>query len=139
MEEICAVFILAIGVFAVVAAIGMARTSVVSDSTQEAAAAQAQELADSLISELSQKSAVPADIGQVGTEVAVGGIQAVNVATENGFTNSGITNQFCIAEVQSKDASGIDGYNVICRTYYNGGKNFVQMKAYASARGNNSP
>lgn len=140
VEEICAVCILAIGVFAAVAAIGMSRGSVTSDSMQETAAAQAQELADNLISALSQKSAVPLSIDVAASQpVTIGGMQAVNVGDENKFSNLGNAKQFCITEVQSKDASGIDGYNIVCRVYYNGGKDDVQMKAYASARGSDSP
>ena len=132
VEEICAVCILAIGVFAAVAAIGMARGSVTSDSMQETAAAQAQELADNLISVLSQKSAIPAGIDKA--------VQAVNVGDENNFSNSGNAKQFCISNDPSSavDPDHIEGHYIFCRVYYNGGKNYVQMKAYASARGSGS-
>lgn len=140
VEEICAVCILAIGVFAAVAAIGMSRGSVTSDSVQETAAAQAQELADNLISALSQKSTVPTNISQAGQEITVGGMQAVNVGDESGFSSSGNAKQFCISNDPSSavDPDHIEGHYIVCRVYYNGGKNYVQMKAYASARGGGS-
>lgn len=141
VEEICAVCILAIGVFAAVAAIGLSRTSVVSDSMQETAAAQAQELADNLIAALSQNSTVPKEIDKVGQKVDVGGVKAMNVGDESNFSASGAAKQFCISTdpLRELNPDYIKGHYIVCRVYYNGGKNFVQMKAYASARGNSSP
>ncbi len=135
VEEICAVFILAIGVFAVVVAIGMARTSVLSDSTQEAAAAQAQELADNLISELSQKSAVPADISQMGRKSPSAAYRLSMWQTKTVLPIQAKQNSSTSRNCRAADY----GYNIVCRAYYNGGKNFVQMKAYASACGLKSP
>jgi hypothetical protein len=128
VEEICAVCVLAIGVFAVAAAIGMARVSVTSDSVQETAAAQAQELSDNLVAELSKKSAVPEQIAD--------DVKAVQVDSADGFKASNGAKQFFCDPVQSLDNSGFEGYNITCRVYYNGGKDYIQMKAYASARGN---
>lgn len=143
VEEVCAVFILVLGVFAAAAAIGLARTSVASDSVKEGAAATAQELADSLVAELSQKSAVPeaiANAANSGQPVGVGGVQAVNVGSEDGFGSSAAANRFCILPDPAGAVEGgnVTGYYVVCRAYYGGGKEYVQMKAYASACGNSA-
>lgn len=140
VEEICAVFLLVIGVFAAVAAIGMARTSVSTDSVKESAAATAQNLADSLMAELSQKSAVPAsidyDAANPGKPVTVGGVKAVNVGGAEQFDSSAAANRFSIRTELDSAGGSAAGYDIVCRVYYNGGKNYAQMKAYASASGN---
>ncbi len=142
VEEICAVCILAIGVFACVAAIGTARLSVISDGSQDAAAAQAQELADDLVSALSQQSAVPSAINTAAPQpVTVGKETAANVGSESGFSAPDAPKgpkRFCAEPVTDADGN-TEGYNIVCRVYYNGGKDFIQMKAYASARGDKSP
>lgn len=139
VEEICAVCILVIGVFATFALIGLSRASVSSDSVKDAAAAQAQQLADNLIAQLSGKEDIPAVIqydASVGIhEVDVGGIRAANVGQPSSFGIEGFKRQFCItAETNDTDRKN-DGYNITCRVYY-AGSSYVQFHAYASARGN---
>lgn len=133
VEEICAVCILAIGVFAAVSLIGLSRVSVTSDSMKEAAAAQAQQLGDNLIADLSQNpNYVPP--GSV-TVRNVGGISAADVCRESALGMSGYDRQYCVTQKTSDLDGQTEGYAIICRVYYNGRKNYVQFHAYASARG----
>jgi Tfp pilus assembly protein PilV len=139
VEEICAVCILAIGVFAAFALIGFFRASVSSDSVKDAAAAQAQVLADNLIAELSQQEDVPDTIKYNPSagihEVDVGGIQAANVGEPSSLGAAGFKKQFSITALKNNKDNKTDGYNIICRIYYSG-NDYVQFHAYASARGN---
>lgn len=139
VEEICAVCILAIGVFAAFALIGFSRVSVSSDGVKDAAAAQTQELADNLVAELSQQAAVPDGIdydASVGIHnVDVGGIQAANVGQPSSLGAAGFEKQFSITATINDTDHKTDGYSITCRVYY-AGRNYVQFHAYASARGN---
>jgi Tfp pilus assembly protein PilV len=139
VEEICAVCILAIGVFAIFALIGFSRVSVSSDSVKDAAAAQAQQLADNLVAQLSQQEQVPAAVDynpSVGIhEVDIGGIQAANVGQPSSLGAAGFKRQFCITTAVNHTDRKIDGYDIVCRVYYADG-GYVQFHAYASARGN---
>lgn len=127
VEEICAVLILVIGVITVVSAIGLSRTSVLSDNTQEGASARVQEISDSLIALLSKNSTLP-DVNTLQTSTGA----ADKGASENNFSYSADKpRQFiCIPDT---DPNGIIGYKIITRVYYNNGKNYVQMTAYSNA------
>lgn len=134
VEEICAVCVLAIGIFAAVALISLSRTSVSSDGVKDAAAAQAQQLADNLIARMSQQPvyAPPPSV----TVEDVGGISAADVCEEANLGAAGHDKQFCITPRINLADAKTDGYQIVCRVYYNGHKNYVQFHAYASARGN---
>lgn len=133
VEEICAVCVLAIGIFAAVALISLSRTSVSSDGVKDAAAAQAQQLADNLIAQMSQQT-VYAPPDSIKKE-KIGGISAADVGN-SGFGAKEYDNQFSITPCINQVDFKTDGYQIVCRVYYNGHKNYVQFHAYASARGN---
>lgn len=133
VEEICAVCILAVGVFAAVSLISLSRVSVTSDSMKEAAAAQAQQLGDNLIAWLSQQPdyAPPASV----TVQNVGGVSAADVCSESALGTPNYDKQYCVTPKPGALDGQTEGYAIICRVYYNGRKNYVQFHAYASARG----
>lgn len=130
IEEICAVFILVIGVVAVISVIGLARTSVLGNSTEEAAAAKAQEISDALISALSRKSTLPETTSLN---------HSVNASymgdSENDFApySAGKERQFVCIPTDADSDGLCDGYRILSRVYYNGGKDYVQMMAYTTA------
>ncbi len=132
VEEICAVCILAVGVFAAVSLISLSRVSVTSDSMKEAAAAQAQQLGDNLIAWLSQQ---PDYIPPTSVTVRdVGGVSAADCG-QSGIEIPGYDKLFCVTPKPGALDGQTEGYAIICRVYYNGRKNYVQFHAYASARG----
>ena len=126
VEEVCAVAIFTITVIALVGTIGFSRTAVIGGNAQDVAAARAQKTADSVVTILSSTVA-PAtpDFTK---------LDAVDRSDKSGFFyTQGKECQFTYSAVTSADQ--IPGYNITVRVYYNNGKNYTQMTAYASNTG----
>lgn len=120
VEDICAAAVLVLAVAAILGTIGFSRSSVWSSNTSDGAAARAQSTADSLITVLSSAtSSAPADLSDLGKDV-----------TDTGFSYaSGGECQYTLSDQEE------GGRRITVRVYYNGGKNYVQMSAYASDTG----
>jgi hypothetical protein len=130
-EEVCAAAVLVIVVVAVIGAMGLARTSVLGSNTRDGAAAAAQEISDALIASLSGQASPPDLSGLEASKNAfdMGG-------GEDAFSYSaGKARQFVCIPVDADSDGAADGYRILTRVYYNGGKNYVQMAAYSSASG----
>lgn len=127
VEEICAVCILVIGVIAALSLVGAGRTSILTDDTQEGAAASAQKLTDTLITYLSKKDTAPSS-SQFAADITTAAYCGSNPA---GFSPTGEKRQYIVAE--KTDGASLVGYDITARAYYNGGKNYVQMLGFASA------
>lgn len=127
VEEICAVCILVIGVIASLALVSAGRTSILSDDTQEGAAAATQKLTDTLIAYLSKKSTMPTST-QLAADVSGA---AYCGSSQANFSPTGAKRQYILTD--QWDGGELVGYCITSRVYYNGGKNCVQMNGFASA------
>lgn len=125
VEEICSVALLAIGVIAAVGAINLSRVSVTADTLEEAAAARAQKLEDSLVACLSKQPSVPLDMG-----ARIKGAKYVG-SGKSKFDPANGEEQYVIEPAPSGDP----GYLVFCRVYYDGGKRYVELSGFASSDG----
>lgn len=125
VEEICSVALLAIGVIAAVGAINLSRVSVTADTLEEAAAARAQKLEDSLVACLSKQPSVPLDMG-----ARIKGAKYVG-SGKSKFDPTNGEEQYVIEPAPSGDS----GYLVFCRVYYDGGKRYVELSGFASSDG----
>ena len=126
VEEICAALVLVIAVAALAGGIGMSRGSVSRSNTEDAAAAQAQDVADTLIAVL---SAEPEPVS--GTDVL--GDDSVTYLPGGEFSDSGAVKQYAyepVAETDDRPA----GYKITVRVYYGTGR-YCQMTAYAADTG----
>lgn len=132
VEVIAAVLILAIVVTGVLTGIGFSQRAILSQSSQGDAAAQAQNLADTLITMLHGKDEDQA------AQVAVSGAQRVD---SGDFPAKDVDKQFRITPVHddtlSGDDSEISGYRIQVAVAYtdNGGKKYVQLTAFAAKDG----
>ncbi len=127
VEEICAVCILVIGVIASLSLVSAGRTSILSDDTQEGAAAATQKLTDTLIAYLSKKSTMPTS-AQLAADISGA---AYCGSSQANFSPTGAKRQYILTD--QWDGSELVGYRITSRAYYNGGKNCVQMNGFASA------
>jgi hypothetical protein len=118
VEEICAVAVFSIAVIALLGTVGFSRVTVIGGN--------AQKTADSVITILSS-TVSPA-------EPDFSKLDAVDRSGMGGFSyTKGKECQFVYNSVTSAD--NIGGYSITVRVYYNNGKNYTQMKAYASNTG----
>lgn len=122
VEEVCAVAVLVIAVVALAGGIGMSHSSVSRANTQDAAAAQAQDLADTLITVLSART------GEVSGDVL--GDKTVQYAAGGAFSASGAQKQYAYQYTEESDQRPA-GYKITVRVYYGAGR-YVQMNAYAA-------
>jgi hypothetical protein len=132
VEVIAAVLILAIVVTAVLTGIGFSQRTILSQSSQGDAAAQAQDLADSLIARLHGADDIPDTVGE-----------AVRVDSDT-FPDAGLNHdeQYCITSVHDDILSGDDnedvsGYRIKVAVAYRDstGRKFVQLSAFAAKEG----
>jgi prepilin-type N-terminal cleavage/methylation domain-containing protein len=138
VEVIAAVAILAIVVTSVVAGIGFSQRAVLSQGSQNGAAAQAQNLADQLIAKLHGL-----DESSLNT-VSISG--AAKIASGSTFPDASSAQdlQYTVSAVHDNTLSGtgggMDGYRIKVATAYrdSGGRKFVQLTAFA-AKGGDSP
>lgn len=123
LEVIVAACILVIVVMAAVMAINLSHATVLSQGSSANAAAQAQDLADQLITELHTKS--PQDSAE--------DVGADYVAPED-FPNSTYDKQFTAKYVNQ---DGIEGYKIRTAVYYtdSNGRKCVQMQAFSAKDG----
>lgn len=126
LEVVAAVSILAIVVLAAVTAVNLSHSTVLSQGSSANAAAQAQSLADELITELHSKT--PADAA-----AAVG----ADYVDWDAFPNSTLAagKQFTAKSVT--DANGIEGYKIRTAVFYtdSSGRKCVQMQAFSAKDG----
>lgn len=125
VEEICGVAVLMIVVAALLGAICVSSTTVSRNSAQENAAAKAQDIADTLVTKLSTSIASVTDTTDILGDGAV-----THQQTSLGDFAAG-EKQYTFQPIA---ASGTEpaGYSVKVRVFYNGGKNYTDIKAYAS-------
>lgn len=125
VEEICAVMILVVAVAALAGGIGLSRGTISRGNTQDAAAAQAQDLADTLVAELSAR-----------TETASGdvlGDDSVEYRQDRDFSKSAKEKQY-FYEYVAGTGTRPAGYKITVRVPYGEGR-AVTMTAYAADTG----
>ncbi len=138
VEVIAAVAILAVVVTSVVAGISFSQRAVLSQGSQSGAAAQAQNLADQLISKLHGLDESKLDT------VSISG--AAKIASGSTFPDASSTQdlQYTVSTVHDNTLSGtgtdVSGYRIKVAAAYRdgGGRKFVQLTAFA-AKGGDSP
>jgi len=137
VEVIAAVAILAIVVLAVLTSIGFSQTTILSGSSEADAAAQAQNIADTLISSLHGKT--NADPDAITNAMTATG--AVYVASTT-FPNPAKGKQFTFTEVSDSAGTAdstvaVKGYKIKVAVYYTDktGRKCVQMTAFAAEDG----
>lgn len=124
VEEICAVLVLAVAVVALLSTIGFAGGAVSKGNVADRSAAQAQKIADTLIDCLSSAAAEPE---APALETAAGAKKV------DSFSDSaGDGGQFLLARTET---DGVAGYAVTVRVYYNNGKNYAELRAFAADTG----
>lgn len=133
VEVLAAVLILAIVVTAVLTSISFSQRTILSESTQGDAAAQAQNLADTLIAKLH---------GQPTVEQAKDAVNSITdaelVDDFNHFPGSDRTKQFAFQMVSDAAASGtVTGYAIKVAVPYTDstGSKWIQMTAFAAIDG----
>lgn len=137
VEVIAAVAILAVVVTSVVAGISFSQRTVLSQGSQSSAAAQAQNLADQLITKLHGLDESKLDT------VSISGAAKITGAT---FPDTSSTQdlQYTVSTVHDNTLSGsgtsVSGYRIKVAVAYrdSGGRKFVQLTAFA-AKGGDSP
>lgn len=128
VEVLAAVVILAMVVAAVMTTIGFSQRTILSNSSGAGAAAQAQEIADALITKLQES-----DETSLKNEKILG---AEFVAEEN-FPDASKDRQFTFFHVQ--DDRGIEGYKIRTAVWFSdSGRKCVQMTAFAAKDGGTS-
>lgn len=125
VEEICAAAVLIIAVVALAGGIGAARGTLSRSGTEDEAAAQAQELADTLITVLSSETSKVS-----GTDVLNDG--TADYLPDGDFSDSGTKKQYTYEPVSETD--GPSGYKITVRVCYGAGR-YCQMTAYAADTG----
>lgn len=131
LEVVVAVCILAIVVLAAVTAVNLSHSTVLSQGSSANAAAQAQDLADALITELHTK-----EPDAVKVETTVGGIDGVSyVSTFPDLSSTSSDRQFTINVVN--DQNGVKGYKIRTAVFYTDskGRKCVQMQAFSAKDG----
>lgn len=133
VEVLASVLILAIVVVAVLTTISFSQRTIVSGSSQSKAAADAQTIADTLISQLNSASD--------DTKATVDGVS--RIPDGNTFPAATPDRQFTIKQVHATDSGntdGIEGYRIKTAVYYTDstGRKCVQMTAFAAAKGGTS-
>lgn len=125
VEEICAVMVLVVAVAALAGGIGLSRGAVSRGNTQDAAAAKAQDLADTLVAVLSAR-----------TERAAGDVLedgSAEYRPSGDFSDSGAEKQYSYEYVEETDARPA-GYKIRVSVSYGKGR-AVTMTAYAADTG----
>lgn len=124
VEEICAVLILAAAVVALLSTIGFAGGAVSKGNAADRSAAEAQKIADTLIDRLSSSAAEP----EASALEAAAGARKVG-----DFSDSlGDGGQF---RLEPTETDGIAGYAITVRVYYNNGKSYAELRAFAANTG----
>lgn len=124
VEEICAVLILAVAVVALLSTIGFAGGTVSKGNVADRAAAEAQRIADTLIDGLS--SAKTADDPALDSTLE----EATGARKVGDFSASfGDGGQF---RLEPTGTDGIAGYAITVRVYYNNGKSYAELQAFAA-------
>lgn len=125
VEVLAAVLILAVVVTAVLTSIGFSQRTILSESSQSDAAAQAQNLADTLIDKLH---------GASDTDAASVKIPDAQRVDSESFPDSAYKEQFTIVSVNN---GGISGYRIRTAVYFTDstGRKCVQMTAFAAKDG----
>ena len=137
VEVIAAVAILAVVVTSVVAGISFSQRAVLSQGSQSAAAAEAQNLADELISKLHGLDESKLDTVSISGAAEITGAAFPDVSSAQDL-------QYTVSTVHDNTLSGtgggIDGYRIKVAAAYRdgGGRKFVQLTAFA-AKGGDSP
>lgn len=134
VEVIAAVAILAVVVTSVVAGISFSQRAVLSQGSQSAAAAEAQNLADQLISKLHGLDESKLDT------VSISGAAKITGAT---FPDASSAQdlQYTVSTVHDNTLSGtgtdVSGYRIKVAAAYRdgGGRKFVQLTAFAAKEG----
>lgn len=129
VEVLAAVLILAIVVTAVLTSIGFSQRTILSESSQSDAAAQAQNIADTLIEKLHGADKINPD------DLEMSGVQQVD-STE--FPNPEYGKQFTVTAVHDdKDSLIVSGYQIKTAVYFTDstGRKCVQMTAFAAKDG----
>lgn len=132
VEVIAAILILAIVVTAVMTGIGFSQRAILSQSSQSDAAAQAQNLADTLIASLHGKDETEAG------KVSVSGAVRVDSGV---FPAQNLDKQYRVTPVHDDTLSGkntdISGYRIQVAVAYtdSGGKKWIQLSAFAAKDG----
>nr|WP_319487382.1 type II secretion system protein [uncultured Caproiciproducens sp.] len=126
VEVLAAVLILALVVTAVLTTIGFSQRMILSNSSETAAAAQAQGIADALITKLQESGEAT-----VKNETVLG----AGFAAEEDFPDASKDKQFTFAHVE--DDKGIAGYKIKTAVYFTdgSGRKCVQMTAFAAEDG----
>ena len=125
VEVVAAILILAVVVTAVLTGISFSQRTILSESTQGAAAAQAQNLADTLVSKLHGLStAAPASVSVSGAEYV----------EPDKFPDVAKNTQYTFYEVA---AGEIQGYRIKTAVYFTdgAGRKCIQMTAFAAKDG----
>jgi Tfp pilus assembly protein PilE len=133
VEVIAAVAILAMVVLAVLTTISFSQTTILSGSSEGSAAAQAQNIADALITELHTESTATVE-----TETSISGVTVAYVDSAS-FPNSADRSkdkQFTIIGLAT-DSNGITGYRIKTAVYYNDktGRKCIQLTAFSAKDG----
>lgn len=125
VEVIAAVLILAVVVVAVLTGISFSQRTILSNSSQSAAAAQAQNIADTLVSKLHKFNNATPD------SVAVDGAEFVEPSK---FPDDSKGAQFTFYEVASGE---IQGYRIKSAVYFTdtAGRKCIQLTAFAAKDG----
>lgn len=125
VEVLAAVIILAIVVTAVVTSLGFSQKTILSESSQSDAAAQAQNLADTLIEKLHG-----ADTNTV-NDVSLPDVHRVDSGS---FPNPAYDRQFMVTAV---DDGTVSGYRIKTAVYFTDstGRKCVQLTAFAAKDG----
>ena len=134
VEVLVSVLILAIVVVAVLTTISFSQRTIVSGSSQSKAAADAQTIADALISQLNTDDAPTVEGNKIEGAVYV---------EQNTFPQATPDKQFTIITINSKTSGNtdkVDGYRIKTAVYYTNstGRKCVQMTAFAAAKGGTS-
>ena len=134
VEVLVSVLILAIVVVAVLTTISFSQRTIVSGSSQSKAAADAQTIADMLISQLNNNAVSIIQDNTIASAVYV---------DKNDFPKATLEKQFTIIPINSTDPANsanpdnIDGYQIKTAVYYTDstGRKCVQMTAFAAKGG----
>ncbi len=129
VEVLAAVVILAIVVTAVVTSISFSQRTILSESTQSDAAAQAQNIADTLMEKLHGADKINPD------DLEMDGVQQVD---SGDFPNPEYDRQFTVTAVDDEQGDvTVSGYRIKTAVYFTDstGRKCVQMTAFAAKDG----
>lgn len=133
VEMICSVAILAVVAVTALGAISLSRTSILKGNTEDAASAQAQQIMDVLMANL---TALP----DAGPDELPGDMDALGAVYSpvRPFSYEKGERQYYFQKTPV-DANGVYGYNLYVAVYYSGGSGCATLNSYIPYQGGNAP